>query len=106
MKAPLFGPVLSRFILIALVFRLKSWQGPVMPRTVKIAPEIDAKLYQELVSVAKENGQSQRFVLERALEHYLHNVVPSQRMVRPEVMAAYRRSNEKYRELHRRLAQA
>ena len=53
-----------------------------MPRTVKIAPEIDAKLYQELVSVAKENGQSQRLVLERALEHYLHNVVPSQRMVR------------------------
>ena len=33
-----------------------------MPRSVKIAPEIDAKLYQELVSVAKENGQSQRFV--------------------------------------------
>jgi hypothetical protein len=27
-----------------------------MPRTVKIAPEIDAKLYEELVSVAKENG--------------------------------------------------
>ena len=50
-----------------------------MPRSVKIAPEIDAKLYEELVSVAKENGQSQRFVLERALEHYLHNVVPSQR---------------------------
>ena len=40
-----------------------------MPRSVKIAPEIDAELYQELVSVAKENGQSQRFVLERALEH-------------------------------------
>jgi hypothetical protein len=53
-----------------------------MPRTVKIAPEIDAKLYEELVSVAKENGQSQR-------------------MVRPEVMAAYRRSNEKYRELYK-----
>jgi len=75
-----------------------------MPHTVKIAPEIDAKLYEELVSVAKENGQSQRFVLERALEHYLHNVVPSQRMVRPEVMAAYRRSNEKYRELYKKLA--
>ena len=55
-----------------------------MPRSVKSAPEIDAKLYQELVSVAKENGQSQRFVLERALEHYLHNEVPSQRLVRPE----------------------
>jgi hypothetical protein len=75
-----------------------------MPRTVRIALEIDAKLYQELVSVAKENGQSQRFVLERALEHYLHNVVPSHRMVRPEVMAAYRRSNKRYRELCKRLA--
>jgi hypothetical protein len=75
-----------------------------MPCTVKIALEIDAKLYQELVSVAKENGQSQRFVLERALEHYLHNVVPSQRLVRREVMAAYRRSNEKYRELYKALA--
>ena len=75
-----------------------------MPRTIKIAPEIDAKLYAELVSVAKQNGQSQRFVLERALEHYLHNVVPLQRMVRPEVMAAYRRSNNRYRELYKKLA--
>jgi hypothetical protein len=75
-----------------------------MPRSVKIAPEIDAKRYEELVSVAKENGQSQRFVLERVLEHYLHNVVPSQRLVRPEVMAAYRRSNEKYWKLYKRLA--
>lgn len=54
--------------------------------------------------MAKENGQSQRLVLERALEHYLHNVVPSQRMVRLEVMAAYRRSNKKYRELYKRLS--
>ena len=77
-----------------------------MPRTVKIVPEIDAKLYEELVSVARENGQSQRFVLERALEHFLHNVVPSERMVGPQVMAAYRRSNEKYRELYKKLAQA
>jgi len=59
---------------------------------------------QELVSVTKANGQSQRFVLEQALEHYLHLVVPSQRMVRPEVMAAYRRSNEKYRGLYKKLA--
>jgi hypothetical protein len=75
-----------------------------VPRTVKIATEIDAALYQEFVSVAKENGQSQRFVLERALEHYLHNVVPSQHMVRPEVMAAYRRSNKRYRELYKKRA--
>ena len=77
-----------------------------MPRTVKIASEIDAKLYEELVSVAKENGQSLRFLMERALEHYLHNIVPSQRLVTPEVMAAYRRSNEKYRELYKSLADA
>jgi len=75
-----------------------------MPRIVKIALEIDAKLYAELLSVAKENGQSQRCVLERALEHYLHNVIPSQGMMRPEVMAAYRRSNQKYRGLYKRLA--
>ncbi len=47
--------------------------------TVKIGPAIDAKLYKEFVAVAKENGQSQRFLLEKAIEHYIHNVVPSQR---------------------------
>jgi hypothetical protein len=77
-----------------------------MLRTVTITDEIDAKLYAELVAVAKEIGQSQRFVLERALEHYLHNVVPSQKLVRPEVMTAYHRSNEKYRELYKRLGDA
>jgi hypothetical protein len=77
-----------------------------VPRTVKIAPEIDARLYEELVRVARQNGQSQRFLLEQALEHYLHNVIPSQRLVRPEVMAAYRRSNQKYRKLYQRLADA
>lgn len=95
---------IARLILIRQSVRLESDSVPPMSRRVKIAAEIDAKLYEELVSVAKENGQSQRFVLERALEHYLHNVVPSQRMVRPEVMAAYRRSKEKYRELYKKLA--
>ena len=66
-----------------------------MPRIVKIAPEIDPKPYREPISGGKEN----------ALEHYLHNVAPSQRLVRPEVMAAYRRSNEQYRDLYKRLAQ-
>jgi hypothetical protein len=45
-----------------------------MPRSVDFAPEIDAGLEEELASVAKENGQSQRFVLERAPEHSLHQV--------------------------------
>jgi hypothetical protein len=73
-------------------------------RTVKIGPAIDATLYKEFVAVAKENGQSQRHLLEKAIEHYIHNVVPSQRLVRPEVMEAYRRSNEKFRELYQKLA--
>jgi hypothetical protein len=72
--------------------------------TVKIGPAINAKLYEELVAVAKENGQSQRHLLEKAIEHYIHNVVPSQHLVRPEVMEAYRRSNEKFRELYQKLA--
>ena len=72
--------------------------------TVKIGPAIDAKLYKEFVEVAKENGQSQRFLLEKAIEHYIRNVVPSQLLVRPEVMEAYRRSNKKFQDLYRKLA--
>ena len=73
--------------------------------TVKIGPAIDAKLYREFVAVAKENGQSQRFLLEKAIAHYIHSVVPSKRTVRPEVMEAFRRSNEKFRVLYRKLAE-
>jgi hypothetical protein len=72
--------------------------------TVKIGPAIDAELYKEFVAVAKANGQSQRYVLEQAIEHYIRNVVPSQQMVRPEVMEAYQRSNERFRELYQKLA--
>ena len=35
-------------------------------RTKKIAPEIDANLWDELVAVAKQNGQPQRYLLEQA----------------------------------------
>jgi len=73
--------------------------------TVKIGPAINAKLYKEFVAVAKENGQSQRFLLEKAIEHYIRNVVPSQRTVRPEAIKAFRRSNEKFRDLYRKLAE-
>jgi len=72
--------------------------------TKKIAPEIDAKLWDELTEVARKNGQSQRYVLEQALAHYLHNVVPSQHLVRPEVMRAFENSAARNRELLERLA--
>ena len=41
-----------------------------MPGTTKkFTPEIDAELYEEFVAVAKQNRQSQRQVLEQALDH-------------------------------------
>jgi hypothetical protein len=72
--------------------------------TKKFTPEIDAVLYEELVAVAKRNGQSQRYVLEQALSFYLHNVVPSQHLVRSEVMDAFEQSVAANRDLLGRLA--
>lgn len=73
--------------------------------TRKIGLEMDAQLYAKLSKVAQQNGQSRRFLLEKALEHYLEVVVPSQSTVRPEVMKHFRRSTEKNRKLHELLAQ-
>jgi hypothetical protein len=73
-------------------------------RVKKFAPEIDAKLYEEMVRVAKQNGQSQRYILEKALQHYLHNVVPSQHLVRRNVMDAFEESVARNRDLLERLA--
>jgi len=70
----------------------------------KFAPEIDASLYKEMVRVAKQNGQSQRYILEKALEHYLHNVVPSQHVVRRGVMDAFEQSVARNKDLLERLA--
>jgi hypothetical protein len=72
--------------------------------TKKIGLEMDARLYQQLSNLAKENGQSRRFLLEKALEHYIRFVVPSQSTVRPEVMGHFRRSTDKNRKLHQLLA--
>jgi hypothetical protein len=76
-----------------------------MPATTKkFTPEIDAKLYKEFVATAKRNGQSQRRVLEEALKFYLKNVVPSQHLVRPEVMNDFEKSVAGNRDLLERLA--
>lgn len=73
-------------------------------KTRKIGLEVNADLYAELSKHARENGQSRRFLLERALEHYLHQVIPSQATIRPEVMKQFRRSVDKNRKLHELLA--
>jgi hypothetical protein len=75
-----------------------------MPATKKFTPEIDAKLYKEFIDVAKRNGQSQRHILEEALKFYLKNVVPSQHLVRREVMDAFEQSVSANRDLLERLA--
>jgi hypothetical protein len=72
--------------------------------TKKIAPEVDAELWDELIAVAKQNGQSQRYVLEQALAYYLHHVVPSQHLVRPQVMDVFEQSVARNRPLLERLA--
>ena len=73
--------------------------------TVKIGPEIDKKLYVKFSELAAENGQSVRFVLERAMENYIQLVAPSQSSIRPEAMARFRRSTDKNRKLHELLAE-
>ncbi|HEX8816543.1 MAG TPA: hypothetical protein VF753_13685 [Terriglobales bacterium] len=75
-----------------------------MPPTKKFTPEIDAKLYEELVAAAEHNGHTKRYVLEQALKFYLHNVMPSQHLVRREVMEAFEQSVARNRELLDRLA--
>jgi hypothetical protein len=81
-------------------------EGENMPpaRTKKFTPEIDAQLYDEFVAVAAKNGQTKRHVLEQALRFYLDNVVPSQHLVRPEVMDAFEQSVARNRDLLQRLA--
>jgi len=72
--------------------------------TRKLGLEINAKLYSRLDQVARANGQSRRFLLEDALKHYLEVVVPSRGTVRPHVMAKFRQSVAKNRELMQLLA--
>ncbi|HEV7218081.1 MAG: hypothetical protein ACHP8A_08875 [Terriglobales bacterium] len=74
------------------------------PTTKKFTPEIDAKLYDEFVALAEQNGQTKRHVLEQALKFYLRNVVPSQHLVRTEVMDAFEQSVTRNRDLLERLA--
>jgi predicted transcriptional regulator len=67
--------------------------------TRKLGLEIDSQLYSSLDQLARDNGQTRRFLLEDALRFYLGVVVPSRATVRPEVMAQFRRSVGKNRKL-------
>jgi len=62
------------------------------------------ELYEAVRRRATHAGLPYQRFIRLALEHYLHSMAPAQRLVRPEVMAAYRRSSEKHRELYTKLA--
>jgi hypothetical protein len=74
-------------------------------KTRKIGLEMDAQLYSRLSKTAEQNGQSRRFLLEKALKHYLEVVVPSQNTVRPDFIYNDTPTTEKNRKLHQLLAQ-
>jgi len=73
--------------------------------TRKVGLAIRAELYEDLSKLAKDNGQSKSFILEKAVEHYIQFVAPTQGTVRPEIMAHVRSSVEKNRKLLELLAQ-
>lgn len=70
----------------------------------KVGLEMNARLYGALSKVAEDNGRTRSYILERAVEHYIQFVAPSQDTVRPEIMAEVRRSVDKNRELLKLLA--
>ncbi len=73
--------------------------------TRKVGLNMRAGLYDDLAKLAKDNGQTTTYVLERAVEHYIQYVAPTQNTVRPEIMAHVRKSIEKNRKLLHLLAQ-
>lgn len=72
--------------------------------TRKVGLEMKTALYENLSQLAKDNGQTRSFILEKAIEHYIQFVAPTQSTVRPEIMAHVRRSVEKNRKLLELLA--
>lgn len=80
-----------------------------MPRraakTRKVGLEMKSDLYDGLSKLARENGQTKSFILEKAVQHYIEFIAPTQRTIRPEIMAHVRRSIQRNRKLLQRLAQ-
>jgi predicted transcriptional regulator len=74
-------------------------------KTRKVGLEIKSDLYEGLSKLARENGQTKSFILQKAVEHYIQFVAPTQRTIRPEMMAHARRSMQRNRKLLQRLAQ-
>lgn len=70
----------------------------------KVGLNMRAALYDDLSKLAKDNGQTTTYILERAAEHYIQFVAPKEGVVRPEIMTHVRRSVDKNRKLLQLLA--
>ncbi|HTS11970.1 MAG TPA: hypothetical protein VMH00_07625 [Candidatus Limnocylindrales bacterium] len=71
----------------------------------KVGLNMRVGLYEDLSKLAKDNGHTTTYVLERAAEHYIQFVAPKETTVRPEIMAHVRQSIEKNRKLLQLLAE-
>jgi hypothetical protein len=70
----------------------------------KVGLNMKASVYNDLARVAKDNGQTTTYLLEKAVEHYIQFVAPTEGTVRPEIMAHFRKSVDKNRTLLQLLA--
>jgi len=70
----------------------------------KVGLNMRAALYDDLSRLAKDNGQTTTYVLERAAEHYIQFVAPKESVVRPEIITHVRQSVDKNRRLLQLLA--
>ena len=73
-------------------------------KTKRISLTINANLWNQFTSLAKQTGQSQRSALEKALLRYLQDVAPAQDLIRPRVMEPFEQSVSRNRDLLQRLA--
>jgi len=73
-------------------------------RTKKFTPEIDAQLYDELIATAKKSGTRKGMFSKRPCVTTCTTLVPSQHLVRPEVMDTFEQSVARNRDLLERLA--
>jgi hypothetical protein len=71
----------------------------------QVGRNMRAALYDDLSKLAKDNGHTTTYLLERAAEHYIQFVAPKESVVRPEIMAHVRRSVDKNRKLLQLLAE-
>ena len=70
----------------------------------KVGLNMRAALYDDLSKLAKDNGQTTTYILERAAEHYIQFVAPKESVVRPEIMTHVQQSVDKNRKLLQLLA--